>query len=135
MQPRDPSQRLRFWSVPQRVVLIAFIFVVSAFLLIRLHFTSAYIPDPQPPQGSRASDLQDKLDPNTADWQTLAALPNLGENRAKQIVAYREEFRRTRPHKIPFQSPDDLLKVKGIGVSTVESLTPHLTFPATQPAP
>ena len=133
--PSPVPPRLQLWNANQRLVLITLILLFCAFLLIRLWFTPQYVADPQPSQGPRAAELQDKLDPNTADFQTLALLPNLGEKRAREIVAYRSEFLRARPDKIPFQSPDDLLKVKGLGVSAVESLTPHLIFPATRPSP
>jgi DNA uptake protein ComE-like DNA-binding protein len=131
--PVSAPAKLQFWSPAQRLVLITLILLMCGYLLVRLAFTSKYVSDPQPAQGARAAELQDKIDPNIADAQTLALLPNLGEKRAREIVAYREEFHRTRPGKVPFQSPDDLLKVKGIGVSAVESLTPYLSFPTTQP--
>ena len=125
-------ERSWLWTPSHRKVLIGFILLASIGYLVCLYFNPQYIPKPQPPKGLRASELQAKLDPNTADWQTLALIPNLGESRAKQIAAYRDEFRSTRPDKIPFQSPDDLLKVKTIGVSTVEQITPYLSFPTTQ---
>ena len=126
--------RLRLWSSTQRRVLIAFVLVTSVVLLVRQYFRSTYIPERQPSSGLRAGELQDKLDPNVAGWEALAEIPNLGESRAKQIVAYREEFYRTRPGRMPFENPDDLLKVKGMGVSTVESIESHLEFPTTNPA-
>ena len=129
----QPS-RLRLWSPAQRLILIGFVLITSVVLLIRQYFRSDYVPDRQPSSGLRAAELQGKLDPNTAGWEALAEIPNLGENRAKQIVAYREEFYRTRPGKVPFQNSDDLLKVKGMGVSTVELIVPHLMFPTTNPA-
>ena len=51
------------------------------------------ISDPQPSEGPRAAELQSRIDPNAADWKTLAAIPNLGEKRAKAIVAYRDGIR------------------------------------------
>ncbi|QKT04790.1 helix-hairpin-helix domain-containing protein [Ectothiorhodospiraceae bacterium 2226] len=55
-----------------------------------------------------------RLDLNTADVETLAtALHGVGRERAAAIVAYREEHG-------PFQSVEDLTKVRGIGAATVE---------------
>lgn len=51
---------------------------------------------------------------NTADAATLAKeLTGVGDVTAAAIVAYREEHG-------PFQSADDLTKVKGVGAKTVE---------------
>lgn len=55
-----------------------------------------------------------KVDINTADAATLAAgLNGIGAAKADAIVAYRTE-------NGPFQSVEDLEKVKGIGAKTVE---------------
>lgn len=51
---------------------------------------------------------------NTADAATLAKeLTGVGDVTAAAIVAYREEHG-------PFQSADELTKVKGVGAKTVE---------------
>jgi competence protein ComEA len=51
---------------------------------------------------------------NTADAKTLAAsLDGVGLSKAEAIVAYRDR-------QGPFQHPDELVKVKGIGLSTVD---------------
>ena len=39
-----------------------------------------------------------------------------------------------RPGETPFNSKEDLLKVKGLGVSVVENVSPYLEFPTSQPA-
>ena len=52
---------------------------------------------------------------NTADVYDLQRLPGIGEKRAGDIIAYREEHG-------PFQTLDDLQQVSGIGPATVESL-------------
>ena len=51
---------------------------------------------------------------NTADAETISAeLQGVGISKAIAIVEYRKE-------NGPFKSPDDLVKVKGIGARTVE---------------
>lgn len=58
--------------------------------------------------------LANTIDINTADAQTLATgLTGVGEAKARAIVAYRDQ-------NGPFQSPDDLKQVKGIGDQILE---------------
>ena len=57
---------------------------------------------------------QDRVNINTADAATLdRVLLNVGPSKAAAIVAYRKEHG-------AFRSADELAKVKGIGLSTVE---------------
>src|SRR5215213_594330 len=81
-----------FWTPTQRGVLIAFVLVFSTILLIRLARDRMYVSNPPPPRAERYDDLADRIDPNTATWQELAVLPQIGEKRAKDIVSYRERF-------------------------------------------
>ena len=53
------------------------------------------------------------IDINTANAAELASLTNIGLKKAKQIIAYREA-------NGLFVSIDDLTKVKGIGLKTIE---------------
>lgn len=84
----------------------------------RLRATPTPIPSlaSQPPSSrshSNATALTKKLDANTASQQELDALPGIGSVLAARIVAAR-----------PFQSADDLRKVKGIGAKTYEKIRP-----------
>jgi competence ComEA-like helix-hairpin-helix protein len=62
----------------------------------------------------------DVLDLNGADAQTLAALPGIGPALAGRIVAEREA-------RGPFASPEDLLRVPGIGPGRLERIRPFVT--------
>jgi competence protein ComEA len=54
------------------------------------------------------------VDVNTADAKTIAReLTGIGLSRAQAIVDYREK-------NGPFKSPDDVAKVKGVGMKVVE---------------
>jgi competence protein ComEA len=64
--------------------------------------------------------IDTKIDVNRAEWPELALLPNIGEQLAKQIVADRTE-------RGPFKDLEDLLRVKGIGPKTLETLRPFLS--------
>ena len=72
----------------------------------------------------------DKVDPNAATWQELATLPNIGEKRAKEIVEYRRQFEQLHPGRAAFAKAEDLLPIRGLGVTLVGGLRPHLVFPS-----
>lgn len=50
---------------------------------------------------------------NEADADTLVTLKGIGKDRALKIIEYREQ-------NGPFQKPEDLMKVKGIGQKIFE---------------
>lgn len=58
-----------------------------------------------------------KINPNTADEKTLQQLPGIGRSLAKKIVDAR-----------PFSELDDLQKIRGLGKSVLERITPHLVL-------
>ena len=126
------------WTTAQRRAVLAIVVALLAYLAIEYRLNPTQVSDPQPPQESRYGELADRLDPNTADADALAAIPALGEKKAQQIVEYREDFVRSHPGQLAFVEPRDLLKIKGIGVSTVNNMEPFLVFPqqsaATRPS-
>ena len=121
------------WTTPQRAVVAGAVVVLLVYLAVRLLLNPLHVSDPQPDVPSRYDELADKIDPNAADANTLAALPGLGPARARDIVAYRESFKHADPTRRAFETPEDLLKVKGIGVSMLETMRPYLLFPTTRP--
>jgi competence ComEA-like helix-hairpin-helix protein len=60
------------------------------------------------------------VDPNRADVAELASLPGIGPAMAQRIVDERAHG--------PFKSPEDLLRVKGIGEKTLTKLRPRFQF-------
>lgn len=69
------------------------------------------------------------VDINTADATTIAAALNgIGESKARAIVEYREKHG-------PFRSADELAKVKGVGLKTVEKNREQIRVGGTQPKP
>ena len=65
------------------------------------------------------------VDINTASEAELATLTNIGEAKAREIVAYRKV-------NGSFASVEDLAKVKGIGAATIEKNRARLTVSAAQ---
>lgn len=62
----------------------------------------------------------EKINLNTADSYDLQRLPGIGEKRAEDIIAYREEHG-------PFQTVDELDEVSGIGSGILEGLREYAT--------
>jgi hypothetical protein len=122
------------WSASQRRGLFVLLAIFVACLSIEWARHRLWLTHPLPAEGPGTADLADRIDPNTADWQTLSALPGIGEKRARQIVEYRETRLADRPGHPAFISIEDLGLVGGIGLETQAKLAPYLMFPSTQPA-
>src|SRR3954451_3695583 len=122
--------RLDVWTPGQRGVLIGLVICLTIFVTVRWSMNRAYVSDPQPPDPPRARDLADRIDPNTADAATLAALPLIGERRAADIIAYRERFTSTHHDRPALRQLEDLMIVRGIGQTTIDQLRPYLIFPS-----
>ena len=60
------------------------------------------------------------VDLNTAGVDELTTLPGIGESLAKRIVDYRTEHG-------PFESPEALMEVSGIGEKKLEELRDYIT--------
>jgi hypothetical protein len=135
MTANEPTKPRHWgWSLSQRRALIALLFVLFVALCIRYALNRQYVPDPQSAQGWRYNDLLSRIDPTPADWQTLAAVPGLGEKRAREIVSYRDRLRKSNPNAVAFHAPADLRRVRGIGAATSANLRPYLVFPSDGPA-
>lgn len=60
-----------------------------------------------------------KVNINTAEAEELMTLPGIGEKRAGDIIAEREE-------NGPFRFPEDITRVKGIGEETLAGLLDYI---------
>ena len=122
------------WTQKQRRAIVILLGAILTYLTIRLIRNPMYVSDPQPRDPPRAMELADKIDPNTADAATLAALPMIGPRRAQDIVDHRERYAAQNPGKVAFTRLEDLLRIKGFGTALIEHLRPYLTFPSPRPA-
>jgi competence ComEA-like helix-hairpin-helix protein len=120
-----------FWTPPQVRGILVLLAILTGILAVRLVCDRAFIDDPQPEVPSRMTDLADRMDPNAATWQELAAIPGLGEKKARAIVAFREKWIQDHPNLPAFAGPQDLRGVKGIGPATVSNMSRYFIFPQT----
>lgn len=125
-----PDDRPEIAFTPRhRRALLVLLCGLMGYIAFRLATNPTYVGDPQPTHPLREAELADRIDPNTADLPTLAALPGLGMKRAADIIAYREASRREDPARPPFTRPQDLLRIDGIGYAMMTQLAPYLVFP------
>ncbi|HWE02815.1 MAG TPA: helix-hairpin-helix domain-containing protein [Tepidisphaeraceae bacterium] len=117
------------WNASQRKAVLLLLAVLAAVFAGRYACNQSFIDDPQPEAGARSAELANRLDPNTADWRELAAIPQLGEKKAQAIVEFREGWLKKHPNDPPFRGPQDLRLIKGIGPATVSNMLPYLLFP------
>jgi hypothetical protein len=116
-------------TLSQQRAIAALFLILAGVLAVRHAFNPAYVSDPESDSGPRAGELLDRVDPNSADWPQLAALPGLGEALARRIVDYRREFLATHTGRRAFERLEDLENVKGIGRAMLANLQPYLHFP------
>jgi competence protein ComEA len=64
--------------------------------------------------GTCCAIAMEKININTASVEQLMQLDRVGASYAQRIVEYREKYG-------PFQAPEDIMKVKGIGMKTWEA--------------
>ncbi len=71
-----------------------------------------------------ALDRAAQIDLNTADAETLAQLPRVGPAMAGRIIERRQDQ--------PFERPEELMEVPGIGEATFEGLADRVAVPAAE---
>lgn len=88
---------------------------------VRTENMTAGVETPALPTSTPESgDGTGRIDINTADASTLQTLPGIGEKRAADIIAYREEHG-------PFRIVEQLTDVPGIGEGTLAGLIDYVT--------
>ena len=97
------------------LLLIAVVFIVVAFTPLENERVFANGVRQQAAAVTEAAQREQPVNINTAGKAELMRLPEIGEVRAESILAYREAHG-------AFQSPEDILKVNGIGEKTYEAI-------------
>lgn len=85
--------------------------------------TAARVSTSPLPSAGQSFSPDAPLDLNAAELDDLMGLPGIGETRAAAILDYRAR-------RGPFQSPEELMEVPGIGPATFEQLRPYITVTA-----
>lgn len=93
---------------------------IPALLVVALTLTAAATTPAAPSRDDAAAKAPERLDVNSATEEQLQTVPGIGPALAKKIVAFREQ-------NGPFESVEDLLKVRGIGERSLEKMRSHLT--------
>ncbi len=93
--------------------------VVSLLGFLAWRWWGPWAGDPRELDTLPRREARFQVDINRAAWSEIAQLPEIGETLAKRIVAHRDA-------QGPFGSHDELDKVDGIGVKTLEKIKPYL---------
>jgi hypothetical protein len=126
-----PKSDLIPYYVNTNVILWLLLTILTVLALGRYYYNRVFVSRDFEFQTIESAQLPDTVNPNEASWPSLARLPGLSEARAKAVVAYRDAWLGDHPGgPPPFQNPDDLSRVKGIGPAAVEKLRPFLHFAA-----
>jgi len=102
-----------------------FIIVVSAAVLLSIGFAASSFSECRQSYGMELDSL---INPNNTPAASLVRLPGIGMQRARAIVAYRESFVADETSNQPFETINDLKKVRGIGPKTIQDIGKWLKF-------
>lgn len=97
--------------------LISGLLVLSA-LAIQAPMVNAEVESGKHTQ-NEATNLQQRIDLNSATVEQLISLPGVGQSKAKAIIKYREEVG-------PFLEIAQLTQVKGIGEKMLSKIESHV---------
>ena len=119
MQRKEKDFAYRVFLAVLTVVAVLTISAVGTVLLRMETAEQNIIMEPET-EYTEENDVQteQKININTATQEELMLLYGVGEIRAKEIIAHRT--------KQPFQKPEDLMKVNGIGVSVYANLADRI---------
>jgi comEA protein len=102
--------------ITMAVFIIACI-AVTAFTAVNEPAYVRVIPSERPEQPAVIDESLPRINLNTATLEELQTLPSIGERRATDIIAYREEHGR-------FLALEELMEIRGIGESVFAGILP-----------
>ena len=108
------------------LILWLILLITGIFLFLQTHVQS-YYPDKHENMGN-IIEINEKINPNTADWPSLARLPGIGVKRAKDIINYRNKQNLYDNTSTVFTDYTDLAKINGIGKITCDNIRGYLIF-------
>jgi competence protein ComEA len=117
----QPEIESSFWLRRGDQVFLA-VLIAAALALMLWHWArlSGWGVEPVEIERLESRRYDYRVDVNTATWVEWIQLESIGETLAERIIEDREQ-------NGPFESIDDLQRVRGIGPKTVEKLRPWLT--------
>lgn len=109
-------------TIPMLIVIIVFIAVIVVMLAFRYHADFMPILGESSDVKSTNIDLYDgKININTANAETLCALPGIGNTLASRIIEYRQRCG-------AFHTIKDLKNVKGINENIFHEIEAYITI-------
>ncbi len=122
MQPPDDT---RADAAPRRDPSHA---LIAGTLALATLAAAAFVHNkvPFPTSAETQGTLSGRINPNSATAAELATLPSIGPTKAEAIVAYREKHRAA--DRKPFETAEDLTRIRGIGPKTIEKLRSRVRF-------
>ena len=95
-------------------------FIMKKLLVLTLILSFVAVISPVYINAEEEGCKMDKVNINTATLDELTKLKGIGPAYAKEIIAYREA-------NGPFEKPEDITNVKGIGPKTFEAIKDIIT--------
>lgn len=99
----------------------------SLFVMVVVVLLSSLVCVAEPVKKQEGNKDIVKIDINKASAEELAALDGIGKSYAERIVQYRQA-------NGPFQKPEDIVKVQGVGPATYEKNKDRITVSAVKAA-
>jgi len=102
-----------FKTLTYRLLLVASLFLLST--------STQVLATDKTEEITSSMEISDKISINQATNQELAAINGIGTKKAQAIIEYREA-------NGDFVNVEELVKVKGIGKSTLQKITPFVSL-------
>lgn len=122
----QPTAPVPGWAL-QAAIYGLFSIMLSACLFGAWHYRLPVAESPAI-EAQQAARVEQRIDPNLADWQELTRLPGIGETLGKRIVEYRQEKQAERGDQPVFAKLEDLDPVRGIGPGKLRQMAPYVKF-------